>query len=290
MHARRAATCLLAALALAPSLARAETEPAVWRAEWPRFRLWEYAATAGLGVGFWVYERNAVPPDQPRRTGGILFDGAVRGWLVAKTPGGRAGARKMSDVLWLGGSAFPFVVDLPVALLAHRQPVLTWQLLMMDLEAYAVSGFVNRLLENEVGRARPSIAGCAVDPAYDELCGAPGNNASFPSGHTLGIATAAGLTCIHHRYLPLYGHPLADAGACALMSLATAATAVGRVVADRHHASDVIGGAALGFGIGYTLPWLLHYRYGGAPSGESRALLIPLVGASTVGAAVVGGL
>jgi membrane-associated phospholipid phosphatase len=291
------ALCLLL---LAPASARAQTaaaadppprRPLTWNPEWPRFRIWEYAGTAALGIGALVYQTKATSHDQPSWTGGILFDGAVRGWLRADSPSTRASARLLSDRLWMGGTAVPFVIDLPVALLVHRQPGVAWQMAMMDLEAYAVSGFLNRVLEYEVARARPSAADCAADPGYDELCGSSANNASFPSGHTLGIATAAGLTCVHHQYLPLYGHPLADGAACVVMSTATVATGIARMVGDRHHASDVLFGAALGFGAGYGIPWLLHYRNGVHVQKEGpRTVLLPWAAPTGVGAAVVGTL
>jgi membrane-associated phospholipid phosphatase len=292
--------CVMAVLAFTATVAHGATpgdqvprRGLAWSPLWPRFRYWEYAGTAALGLTALYFEKNGAPPVQPRWRGGILFDGAVRGWLAASSEQGRATARKLSDVLWLGGSAYPFVIDLPVALFVHRQPGVAWQMTMMNLEAYAVTGLVNRVLEFEVGRARPSVGPCAIDPEYDGLCGSASNNASFPSGHTLGIATAAGLTCVHHRYLPLYGHPMADAAPCVLLSAATAVTGVARMVADRHHATDVLFGAGFGFAVGYGLPWLLHYRHGTARPGEGRQTsihLLPWTAASALGAAVVGGL
>jgi membrane-associated phospholipid phosphatase len=168
-----------------------------------------------------------------------------------------------------------------------------WQVGMMDLEAFAVAGFLNRAIMFGVGRARPSVPSCAADPAYDELCGSSSNNASFPSGHTLGVATAAGLTCVHHRYLPIYGSTAADRAACVAMVVATAATAVTRVMSDRHWASDDVAGAAIGFGAGYGLPWLLHYRYGAprpasAPEAWQQPLLVPMASTTTLGVALVG--
>ncbi|HVU49278.1 MAG TPA: phosphatase PAP2 family protein [Polyangia bacterium] len=141
------------------------------------------------------------------------------------------------------------------------------------------------------GRARPSTPDCAANPGYDALCGDIANNASFPSGHVLTIATAAGLVCVHHRYLPLYGSEAADAGACALLTAATAATGVARIVADRHFATDMLIGATIGFGSGYGLPWLLHYRAGRAldAGGEGRAvMLLPLAGPNMLGLSVAG--
>ena len=134
---------------------------------------------------------------------------------------------------------------------------------MIDLEAEAVSGFIKNLLFAEAGRARPSFRDCATDPQYDALCGSPSNNASFPSGHTVNIATSAGLVCVHHHYLPIYGQPDADAGICALMSAATVATAVTRHVRSTlRHGLDRRRRAR--FRHGYGLPWLLHYRAGAA--------------------------
>ena len=59
---------------------------------------------------------------------------------------------------------------------------------------------------------------------------------------------------------------LSDLAACGVLLAATAGTAISRVVADRHYFTDGLMGAAIGFGAGYGLPWLLHYRYGSSPS------------------------
>jgi membrane-associated phospholipid phosphatase len=286
------------AVGAAPRSARADEAPAKsdaparrrveWNPEWPRFRIWEYAGTALVGgASIYLYEYVS-PPDQPRWHGNNFFDDAVRDWFVADGRAGRESAGKVGNILSWGGAAVPFVVDLPLIALVHRQPGLAWQVLMMDLEAEAVSGFIKNLLFVEAGRARPSFPDCAADPNYDALCGTPANNASFPSGHTVNIAVAAGLTCVHHRYLPIYGQPAADAGVCVLLSAATALTAFTRIISDRHWATDSLAGAALGFGTGYGLPWLLHYRYGGAPvktgaTGATRPVLLPIASGNGLG-------
>jgi len=267
-----------------------QTPRVEWNPRWPRFRWWEYGATPVLG-GASIYLHYYAPlPPQAKWQGDNVIDDTVRGWLRADTLDGRARAGTIGDALWLGGTAVPFVIDLPVVLLAHRQPHVAWQLLMMDLEANAVAGFINSALFYEVGRGRPSYANCAADPGYDSLCGATGNNASFPSGHVLGIATGAGLTCVHHAYLPIYGHGAADASACVVMSAATVATGVTRIVADRHYTTDVVAGAVIGFAGGYGIPWLLHYRAGAAAVGPERShvVLVPFGGAGSGGIAIVG--
>ena len=72
---------------------------------------------------------------------------------------------------------------------------------------------------------------------------------------------AAGLTCAAHLHLPLYGSRSLDAATCAV-SLGTATlTSLLRVVAGRHHLSDVIVGAILGFLAGWVLPAAANYGF-----------------------------
>lgn len=266
-----------------------------WSNDWPRFRWWEYGGSAVLGAtALYLREYSPLPPR--RWQGSNPFDDAVRDWLRADTKEGRALAGQVSDVGQWGSQVIPFAVDLPVVLYESRSWDMTWQVLMMDIEASAVAGFINNGLFYFVGRGRPNYAQCSVDPSYDPLCGGPGDNASFPSGHTLGAATAAGLVCVHHRYLRLYGSPLADGAACGAMLLFTTVTAVSRVMADRHYASDDLAGAGIGFATGYGLPWLLHYRYGGRlhpDAGENARrpiAIVPLAGRGTMGVGIVGAL
>jgi membrane-associated phospholipid phosphatase len=306
-RSRRVCVALAAALLAGAAIARAQdpivpsVAPPTVRTQharrdrvewdWPRFRLWEYAGTAGVYTADWYVRYHELPPDHPTWLGQNPFDDTIRDWLRATSPEGRARAVKVSDWVSLAGTAYPFAIDLPVALFVHRQPGVMWQLLMMDLEANSVAGLLNNTLFHVAGRARPSSPECAADPTYDSLCGDAANNASFPSGHVLTIATAAGLVCVHHRYLPLYDSDAADAGACALLSAATLATGVARIMADRHFASDVIAGGAIGFGSGYGLPWLLHYRHGRTPDAatETRAAtLLPLAGPDVLGLSLVG--
>jgi len=270
---------------------RARRPRVVWDPSWQRVRPWEYPAIAGLYAVDWYVRSHEPPPDRPSWEGNNAFDDTIRGWLRASSYQGRRVAATVSDDLVLAGTAFPFAVDLPVVMFIHGQPGVMWQMLMMDLEANAVAGVVNNTLFHYGGRARPNTQSCNADASYDPYCGSPGDNASFPSGHVLTIATAAGLVCVHHRYLPIYGSDAADTGSCVLMSAATVATGIARIVADRHFATDVLSGALIGFGSGYGLPWLLHYRTddmrGSGKAGPSIALL-PMAGPGLVGLSVAG--
>jgi membrane-associated phospholipid phosphatase len=281
-----------------------------WNPAWPRFRSWEYAGTILVGGASLYLHFHRVLPAQPRWQGDNPFDDTVRGWLRAGSRADRLRAADFSDVLQFYAPIVSYLADIPVILAVDHDARLSWQILMMDLEANSVAGFITNTLFMTAGRARPSYANCAADPSYDVVCAGRGTNASFPSGHALTVGTAVGLMCVHHRYLPISGHPLADGGACAFMILATVTTAVTRVAADRHWASDALFGAAVGFGCGYGLPWFLHYRdrtdgYGrdatrDRGAGDRRAdrasardrdaslAVVPFGGQRAVGLAIVG--
>jgi hypothetical protein len=120
---------------------------------------------AGAGGHLLRVAVRAKPPAEPRFSGGILLDNLVRERLRAGTPGGRATAGHVSDAFWWGGTAIPLLVDVPVALLAHDNTEVAGQLAMMDLEAFAVAGVVNRSMELTLGRGRPgAIAAAAPTP------------------------------------------------------------------------------------------------------------------------------
>lgn len=99
------------------------------------------------------------------------------------------------------------------------------------------SGIVNRSLKAVIGRTRPDPEGLRLSAA-----GVPvrvPTSSSFPSGHTL--AAFCAVTVMSQR---------GDRSGNAL--LYTAATLVGlsRLHLRAHHASDVVGGAAIGTAIG----------------------------------------
>src|SRR3954447_25478062 len=102
-----------------------------WSPDWPRFRLWEYGATAVLGGASIYLYRYVDPPEQPKWHGKNAFDNAIRDWLVADTRTGRESAGSVGNVLSWTGAAVPFLIDLPVILFIHRRPGVAWQVLMM---------------------------------------------------------------------------------------------------------------------------------------------------------------
>ncbi len=229
-----------------------------WPAHYPKIRYWEYAATAAsfgvlAYVQFGVYTRRV-----PSWEGGILFDDAVRDGLRLKTRSGREKAGLTSDVFWGLTWALP-TVDMILLPILDRSFTLFWQLAWMNALVYGTVAATSRVMHKVTKRARPLWEGCKEEGAgYDAGCdGAPSD---FFSGHTAVSAAAAGLTCVHHQFLPLYGKRWADTTACASALTSAAAVGLFRILADRHYTSSVLIGYAVGFSIGYGLPWLLHYR------------------------------
>jgi len=155
-----------------------------------------------------------------------------------------------------------------------------------------------------VGRARPFVADCGPDGIVRDASGNPLHNQcqhggedyqSFFSGHSAVTAAMAGVTCVHHQHLPLYGGGAADLGPCLLMISVSAVTGMARLVADKHWATDVVTGWSLGFLSGYVMPSLLHYGFGrgGRALGEfkvagAEVVPVPQAYAGGAGAALLG--
>lgn len=197
------------------------------------------------------------------------FDRTFHQLFAAPTRKSREGAAVASTVVELLLAAYPLVVDGGIVLLAvDHNPDVFHQVMTMNSSAYSLTYLFTRTSHRLGPRDRPENGPCESDPAYSPYCG-KGDTASFPSGHVSLAAVAAGVTCAHHAYLPLYGGGAPDAFACATgTSLALAVGAL-RLAADRHWMSDVMAGFALGFGLGVGLPIALHYE--ADSSGEAEA-------------------
>jgi membrane-associated phospholipid phosphatase len=270
-----ARSCLVIACLLLPEHARADDAKQhgvlAWNSAWPKFRTSEYLVTgiagaASLSVYFFLDS-----PKEPHWIGGILLDDAIRAEVRLRSHGQRDRARQASNVTALSTIGWAFGVDSIAVPLLRKKPDVAQQLVSLDAEAFAISTLIANTMFKVVGRARPSYEDCQRDPNFDPLCRS-GAAASFPSGHTNAAFTAAGLSCAHHLHLALYGSTLADALACAGTLAVAGATGGLRVLGDRHYATDVWLGAALGFAVGYGVPTLFHYgKAGSSREGASTA-------------------
>jgi membrane-associated phospholipid phosphatase len=150
------------------------------------------------------------------------------------------------------------------------------------------------------GRQRPWVDRCADPELREELdCGneSTDKNRSFYAGHPAVGMTAAGLTCVHHSHLPLYGGGAADTLACGLTVGAAVVNGFGRVVTEKHYATDLVVGFGMGAFAGFALPKLLHYDHPSSRLSETararralevRASVLPMVSDDRAGMALLG--
>jgi len=276
------AVFVLGAGILPPRVAGATDPDRVeWSDDWPRVRLWEALDAIVLTIGDTEIENHVPVPSQARWRGGILFDDWARSVLRGNTPAVQSSASTVSDFLYYGGTLVPFIVDnYFVTLDVHQNADVAVQMLVINMQSLGISGLISLAAEHFVGRARPYTENCGPDGSIHDASGAllpnhcdtSNDNRSFLSGHVAAVTTMAGLTCVHHQHLPLYGGGVADLAPCLVMIGATLTTSVLRLVYDEHWATDIVAAWAVGALSGYVLPSVLHYGFGdGRPPGEIRS-------------------
>lgn len=270
-----------------------------WSDEWPRVRAWEVAAAVALTVADIEIEDRVPAPKNATWNSPIVFDGWARDVFRGRTAAVQSFASTATDIMYKAGALVPFVVDdYFAAMSVHRNAEVGLQLMVIDFQSYGIAGLVSLAAEHAVGRARPYTESCdAKGQVRDanghvlQTCGTSNDFRSFYSGHATSTATTAGLVCVHHQHLPLFGGGLADSAPCLFMMGASVATGILRLVYDEHWASDVMIGWIDGALSGYVLPSLMHFGFGsGRPIGEIRSgtlemapTLLPSPGGSQLG-------
>jgi membrane-associated phospholipid phosphatase len=275
-----AALCLTA-----PTTARADDGPPKleWKPQWRRVNLFEGLALVPVAAALVAIETQWKPATEPSWSGGILGDDVARELLRGRTPELQRTAAEVSDWLFLGGVAVPIVIDLAIVTMGvHRKFELAWQMLLIDLQSLFMAGLLSLSSEHGVGRARPYVEHCDADRTVRDESGRefqrchPGSDyKSFYSGHAAATATVAGLTCIHHQHLPLYGGGFADLAPCLVTIAVSVTTGMGRIIADKHWTSDVLLGWSIGALSGYILPALIHYGFYDAREVQLAPLAAP---------------
>lgn len=246
----------------------------------------EYAAIGSLGAGLALAFTMTSPPQSPNWRGGLLFDDGVRGVLRAGSERSRERAGSISDLLHFSLIAYPVVGDalLGTALIKGDGGT-ALRMVADDAAAFLVTGVIVQTLKNTVGRERPYARDC-VD------CVNGGTNQSFASGHTAMAFTGAALMCSQHASLGVYGNKTADDGACIAGLALAGTTGALRIVADRHYATDVLAGAAIGLASGYLVPRAMNALFGKRGSSDEdsdgggrgpRIVLAPQIGSDQVG-------
>ena len=278
---------------------RADPDKVEWSEQWPRVKWWEVVAAASLTVGDVLYNDYVPSTDHATWTKPILFDSWARSVFRGQTASLQSAASATSDFFLKTTAFVPFIMDdYFAAASVHQNADVAWQLAAIDLQSNGLVGLISFATEHAVGRARPYTESCnanhqVVDAQGHLLqqCDTPNDDRSFYSGHATATAMAAGLVCVHHQHLPLFGGGFADLAPCLLMIGVSAATGVLRLVYDEHWASDVMTGWAIGVLGGYVMPSVMHFGFGGGrPLGEVHAgslhmvpTILPAPGGSELG-------
>ena len=127
---------------------------------------------------------------------------------------------------------------------------------LLSLESFLVSGAITVGVKGAVGRARPDVGGksdfrpFSLDLEYT----------SFPSGHASDAFSIASV------FADMHDSPSVGVAAYSIASL----VGLQRIYADRHWASDVLVGAAIGTVVGKSVVYLHKER-------KDSAYVIPLV-------------
>jgi hypothetical protein len=240
---------------------KVETRRLLWRPSWPTFSWLEGVGTVSAGVATLALALDK-PPPEPHWKGGVLFDDAVRHGVRLSSPSARVAARSIGDWPYYLAGIMPLVADPLVASLLRDDSTAAVNLELIGLEAFSYAGLSSFIATRISVRERPDVSECRRQHP-EGGCGR--DTEAFWSGHTTIVAASAGIVCANHQFMPLWGSPAADASACGLATSAALVTAISRLAADRHYASDVIVGLGIGFGFGYGVPLLLHYRRSKTP-------------------------
>jgi membrane-associated phospholipid phosphatase len=240
-----------------PPPARAPAYPHLrWNDNWPRFSLAEAMISAAvtfrnadLGAALTGPTSATISFEVP------VLDPGSRDLLRASDASRRKGAARISDMGFRSLVLAPYALDVGLGALAlHRNLDVAAQLALIDFEVLTLAGFTQLLGSRILGRARPYTSECPPEGCTG------GPYRSFLSGHTMASFTGAGLICVHHKFLPLFGGGATDTWACVWAVTAASLTGTMRLVADEHWASDVLIGAGMGWLFGYYLPQLLHFH------------------------------
>ena len=267
----------------------AEAPSIVWKPGWRRVGWWEVGLSAGMLTS--SYAINSLLPSNNDASwkGPVLFDEGARDAFRMRSKQGRNTAAAISDGLVVGASLYPFADATFAAWVGHGSGDVAWQLAVIDVEAMSTSTFLAAIAKRAFGRERPYGTACDADSSYRDGCDSVDRYRSYFSGHSAFTATAAGLTCAHHAWLPLYGGGAADGAACGFAVTLTTTTGVLRIASDNHWASDVLTGHVVGFSTGLLIPWLLYYRDDVSSEKPDAAwFVMPSVAEGSLGAAATG--
>ena len=255
----------------------------VWPAHGvPPVGTWDIVAAGAFGAALLTVQFAVPAPTVPKWTAQNGFDTGIRSALRVSSEGGRQAMGYTSDALVYLLIAAPFLNATLVAGVEHERWDVAWRLLVLDAQTIFLATTITLSIQKAVARERPFVQECRTNPSLKE-CSSGGQNQSFPSGHTTAAFAAVALECFHHGYLDT-SHTGWGAAVCPLTVVAAIGTGILRIAADRHWATDIIVGAAIGGLVGYAVP-ALHLL------GEDKKdgpVLTPTISGTTVGLTLAG--
>jgi membrane-associated phospholipid phosphatase len=245
--------------------------------EWEPIRPRDYWIGSGLWAGALVAYTQI--EQQSGNLGHANFlDDAGRSAFRFSSAGQRQDAEAWSNVALTLAVAWPVVVDPYLARQAGR-------ISNINVQAFGLTAVLTGTTKALVGRERPFVRDCRRNPSSDASCSRIDREESlegFYSGHPVYAFTGAGLTCLHHSELRLYGD-YRDTVACGSAIGLAAVVAAMRVAADKHYVTDVSSGALIGFLAGYVFPKWLHKSQPVEETSAGLSYWLPMVADDTYG-------
>jgi membrane-associated phospholipid phosphatase len=230
-------------------------QPAAKEWRWRRATVAEFAIIAAAGAGTLYSESTYDSKDKAGWTGHNGFDEATRKALRLHSGQARDAAGSVGDGLMALLIAEPIFDSFYTLGYRDRRWDALWQTSVINLESLTFTSLVSSVLQISIKREKPFQRVCP-----DGSCSHEQINRGMPSGHVAFAFTGAGLYCTHHKYQSLYD-PATEKAICVTSLGLAAVDGVMRVMADRHYATDVLAGSAIGLFSGFLLPRLLHYYW-----------------------------
>ena len=255
----------LAAPRGAREAAKTVADPPTRAWPWRRATLPELAGITAAAAGTLYIEAAYGEPRHAGWTSHNGFDEGIRSALRLEDNSARDTAATLGDMLMGLLIAEPIVDSFATLGYRDRNWDALWQSSVINLESFTFTALVSSVLQNSIKREKPFQRDCVGGSCADEQ-----PNRGLPSGHVAFAFTGAGLYCTHHAYQSLYD-PATERALCAASLGVAAADGVLRIMADRHYATDVLAGSAIGLFSGFMLPRLLHYYWSDNQAGEGRS-------------------